>query len=549
MLQRLGCWRKCQRFCGLTAPEKAESVKEKISSLVSVFREYKSKHQSETHELGKAKRELDEWKKKCTWTEAQLVSLKESKGEDIVKVHDYEMMCERAKRGQAESQEAVLKLQSALATAQQEHSSLRSQLEQLNQRVADLCKEAEEKGRKMAAKQIRAEIKSLEETERAELLAQFKKFYEENISLQKKLEESQAALALARRDVHSTQSEQVARLHYEQAIAKIKTLEDVNQKLSAQLDSLRNDLDEAKRNRARVVEELNTVKDKLFKVREDSIDKSGVGVNSDALALVTEKNAELRLLHDQFKKLSAQSALIEQKFENTETSINNLRTAQTKNKTESKEKAKLVQKLNDTILKAVDESKKRDQEVGELATMMESRLVTAEFQVDKIEKDISTTKGKFQATEMGLSVLKQKVTGASSSFSFESSSVYTGGMDGDTIQSDGDKISSPDVSTLTGSESRDDGQQYPQEGKPSSPTKRSTRDEPSLTTRALEAIAKGKRRSNQRKFGLSVRTKPFMKGSITKKTTVDEKVEDGSDHVESEREFAEPRISTVDNRE
>ena len=324
--------------------------------------------------------------------QAELYVSQESKEKHKMDLKLCELKYEESRKEAASLKAEVLRLQSTLEFAQVDHSSLREQLEHMNVRVAHLCKEAEERGKAAASQELKAGIKSLKGHEQEELMFQLKRFYEENVALQNKLEKLEAELAVARSASH-------------EKLAKADKLESANKRLHSELEDMKRDLKESKRKRDVVVKELEIVKQRLAEVREEGPIKDST-TNSDAITVTSE--AEVRLLQDQFKKLSKKSATLGLKVEAAEIAVATMQTSQGRKRCDNELLVEATKDTQERIDQAIDESKKRDEDIGELAVMMESNVSMTEAKMKNLEQEISVAKGGLQVSEAGLLVMRRQ---------------------------------------------------------------------------------------------------------------------------------------------
>ena len=313
--------------------------------------------------------------KRIEGTEKDLKLAHETTEKQKIDLELSEMKYEESKKDAKKSKDEVSRLQSTLEGAQNDHRALRKQLETLNTRVGELCREAEERGKAAAAEELRVGIRSLKEQERKELLNQFNLFYQENLDLQAKLDETEAALAESkeRHEIGSSQIELAAKTALEKAEKRAEVLEATNKRLKQELDSLKQVAD-------------------VDKPPEEAANVSTKGSRG--------REAELRLLQDQFKKLSAKSAALGQKVEDAENAVASVRGQQGKTLAATETNSRLAEKLKITIEKTADE-------VEDLSVTMENKVAVTEESMAKLEKEISVAKGALQVSQAGYVALKR----------------------------------------------------------------------------------------------------------------------------------------------
>jgi chromosome segregation ATPase len=516
-------------------------------------------------------KENAELEKKVEDAEEEVIAAWESQQKQKMELELCELKHEEARREASRFKTEVSRLQSALGDAHEDHISLRKQMETINTRVAQLCNEAEERGKAVANEELRMGFKSLKDNERKELMSQFKNFYEENLTLQEKLDETSAALAIAR-DAEGKQKAELKKIenceNCEKAEAKANELETVNKRLSSELETLKRNLEEAKSNRDIVVRELDLVKQRLAEVRGVAMIREKEIATNDAQTVTSEHLSEHRLLQDQFKKLSAQSVALGRKVVDAENAVAVVREEQEKHKGESMAKAKSAKSLHAKVEKAVDRTKKRDQEIAELAVMMESKVSMTEENVNKLEHDISVAKGALQVSQAGLVIVKrQRAKEPPTPRQFAGQVAKTPGPPNPTLLL-GDDISEPSLEQSR-SESRDDSgassalsMKRIRARSISPAVQEVSREDDMLSSLALEAIARGKKKAQLRRFDfrhaqrkisgndekVAARTSPFAKRPMLKpmKSKPEEKA--GDDLKQSEVE-PETQILLLNGRE
>lgn len=204
--------------------------------------------------------------------------------------------------------------------------------------------------------------------------------------------------------------------------------------------------------------------------------------------------------------------------------------------------------LQANIKKGVDDTIERDQHIGKLSVMMEGRVLMTEANVNKLEQEISVTKGKLQVSEAGLIAIRRQIVK-------EKLASNTDLPSDQNAEASLHEEPSLQSSNQTGSESRDDGcmstVQPTKRPRAASPAAQGARQESNLASLALAAIAQSKKKNTLRKFDirlaqsrifgtdkkLPARTSPFSKRVTTKPV---------EDTTETEME-TEVRAQTLDS--
>lgn len=495
--------------------DRAKEIKAKVCVVLGILEQARKERATLRAEVKKSSTENLLKTRRIEASETAMEAIRQAQLKDKMELELLDLKHKEAKREATGHLNEISRLKTALEYAQQDHASLRQQLEVMNSRMSQMCTEAEERGKAAASQQFRGGISNLDEKDRKELMGQFRRFYEENLDLQGKLDKLEGDLAASRdsEGKHKAVMEQMER----EANEKTEKLEAANKRLNQELESLREGLNKAKANRTAVVRELGVVKERLAEMTALKAAELTSG-SCDSIVSTSEKDAEIRLLQDQFKKLSMQSVTLGQKVEDAEQAVSEMRMKQERTKAEASTLDKQAQRLQLQVEKAVEDSTKRDQEIGDLSSAMVIRVSMAEENMNRLERDISVAKGKLQVTEAGLLVLRRRHTRGKGNTAAQQAKA----KEFPEVVDEEDEDSSIKSEEQRNSESREDVNQQSarrlEEAKPEpkeEPVKATVPMEvqatvpvavvakdTSLTTRALEAIAQSKKKNTLRKFDI-----------------------------------------------
>ncbi len=476
---------------------RAEHIKAKVTEIILLLQKTRNEQSCTEDAMIRISAENDVAVNKIIATEAALQQLRQAQ---LNARMDLELKYAEAKREASGYKNEVSRLKLALDSAQRDQSSLRGQLEHMNLRVGQLCMEAEARGKRSNAEALPSGVNNVDESDRKELNSQFQRFYTENISLQSKLVKMEADLEAAKEaeDKQKTMAEQLER-DAKQTAEKAEVLEAANKRLTQEMNALREDLEGAKKNRSDVVNELCQVKERLTEIRAAKAVESGERGAESITSAISDRDAEIRFLQDQLKKLSKKSISLGKKVEEAEAAVCDMRTRQEKTRSEGESRQKQARDLQGQVKKAIELSLRRDHKIEDLTTTMGSRVSKVEDNVSLIEKTISTVTGKRRVTEPGFLVTRKHTGETKASFEFENVVVEHGQKDLGATDEDS-SIHSADYHIT--SESRQDyhvdGAAMSREAPP--PHQQISVEETNLTSRALEAIALSKKKSTLRKI-------------------------------------------------
>jgi hypothetical protein len=200
----------------VSTTQKAEEIRRKIAFLTyalqkakkdhsdvllqlrSVVREKKDlqsfAHGDDSYEvLLQQKRELED---KLEAMELSLKDARESEERHKKEAELSEKKYQESQQAAGYFKEQVHNLRSMLQDAKAEHTCLKQQLEQVNVKVSDLIKNAEQRGKSAALKELKKYQEEVGDVE--ELMELYNRLNDENKTLHRRLEETEDALAAAR---------------------------------------------------------------------------------------------------------------------------------------------------------------------------------------------------------------------------------------------------------------------------------------------------------------------------------------------------------------
>ena len=350
----------------------------------------------------------------------------------------------------------------------------------MESRVAQMRIETETQGSTTVDKTLRTENNTDDEESGRQGPAV--KFNTEMISLQGKLAKMEGALEASRKTENEQKAviEQMKRESGEIA-GKAELLELANMRLEGESESLRKDINLRKDQRSTVTDEIDQVKNRL---EEKTAAKENEAAESTA-STTSERDAEIRLLREEFKKLTSKSLKLSKQVEDAEAAVSQIRAKQERTRGEADLRRKQAEELQLKVGKAMEERTKQDEEMGLLSRTMENRVSTAEVNLGQLEQDVLVVKDQVQLTKVGLDELQQtpesKVEQRESSNHDEDSSTSMAEDDKSRCREDSNAKSSREAPPIS---------QAP-----------STK-EANLTERALEAIALSKKKNQMRKQNL-----------------------------------------------
>lgn len=409
----------------VSTSQKAEEIRRKVAFLTYALQKSKKEHSDVLLQLKSSKRESKELrskdvletrgaittsddeqtmkKEKCELEERleatglALRTARESEQRHKIEADLNEKKYRETQRAATYLKDQVIHLQEALRVARKDHSSASPQLSAMQGRVAGLKGTGEGRGSLSRVNGSNfndpGDTESEENTDKE--LNLYQRISEENAELKCRLEETEAALAAAR-DMKSHHEAELKKLEVD--ADKAAELQSSNKGLYSDLESFKSNLVNAKSNREVVRLELESVRQRLDDIQDQENHDS-----ADGRTLI-QKEAELRLLQSQFRKLTEQSENLAKQVRDAENSVTIVRDAQEQRKIDINARATLAKELQDQIEEAVDTTKKRDQEMSELTVLMESRVCLTEESIEKLQQEISETKGSLQVSKAGLFV-------------------------------------------------------------------------------------------------------------------------------------------------
>jgi hypothetical protein len=229
---------------------RAEDIKGRVSELTALLEKSREECSRVSEQVSRLSNESKAQERKAASSETALERVRQAQLRDKMDLEVSEVKCAEARKEAAGYKSEVRRLRSALENAQRDHSSLREQLEQMTIRVQQMCSEAEAKGKAAAEEALRSGMGNATDSDYTELMIQFKEFYDENVSLQMQLDRQKLVIENLERDARDASEKKLSQVP-------------ANKEPTQELDSLRENSDEARANRTRVVRELSAVKDRL----------------------------------------------------------------------------------------------------------------------------------------------------------------------------------------------------------------------------------------------------------------------------------------------
>lgn len=179
--------------------------------------------------------------------------------------------------------------------------------------------------------------------------------------------------------------------------------------LKSEIANLNAALENAKRDHAAVLEELEDVNQRFDEVREHA-ERQGRDAAAAEIReeMRQEREAEIKELTEQFKKLSAENAVLQQKVDDSEMAVALAKDSQSRNQEGAQVQSEMVKQLQTQLGRARDDLGKREKEMAVLVSSLEERVTKAEETVTSLEQELSVTKGKLAEAEAHLIVSRRE---------------------------------------------------------------------------------------------------------------------------------------------
>ena len=229
---------------------RAEDIKCRVTHVTALLEKARDECSKVNDEVFRLSNELRTQERNTAASETALERIRQAQLRDKMELELSEVKYAEARKEATGYKNEIHRLRSTLENAQKDHASLRGQLEQMNFRVQQMCAEAEARGKAAATAALQAGMGNVSGSERTELMAQFKKFYDENVALQMQLDRHRIIVANLERELREKSDDSA-------------TLSSANKRLSKELDLLREDLEQAKSHRTNVLRELAAVKEQV----------------------------------------------------------------------------------------------------------------------------------------------------------------------------------------------------------------------------------------------------------------------------------------------
>jgi len=222
-----------------------------------------------------------------------------------------------------------------------------------------------------------------------------------------------------------------------------------NESLKVEVENLNAALSNAKRDHESVVEELEAVNARFDEAIQEA-EKRGrdVGGSDVKAELKTEREAEMKDLKEQFKKLSEENTQLQSKVDESDMALALAKDSQSRNLEGVEVQSEMVKQLQSQLGRARDDLTKKEKEMSVLVSSLEERVGKAEDNVTKLEKELSVTKGKLAEAEAHLIVSRrEKELAEASSISKRPSTVANSARSNRTGHS-GTSIYHPDLDNV-----------------------------------------------------------------------------------------------------
>ena len=341
----------------------------------------------EAEALGRETAENDLRKTLVAEKDVEMKSLREQMKSFLAENNDLEQKLRELESSLSETRESEKQYKIELEECQRKLEEAETNSKSLNKKIDSMRRElnnSNHRVRILSNETKTASGEKVEDTERKELMDQFKKFYDENVSLQEELEKTKAELTAVQTRLETSDG------------SKISELEAENQELTQKLRTAISDLGNAKMRRDSVQKELDAVKSKLAS-----------GQTTDASA-PSSKSDDMKKLQEEFNKLLLKSSKLEERVSSAENNVEQAKEEHEQNRKDTKRRLELARKLKEQIEKATMEFERRDKDISDLTTTLETKVEKAEMDVVKLENELTSTKNTLHVAQAGIVVARKE---------------------------------------------------------------------------------------------------------------------------------------------
>jgi len=178
--------------------------------------------------------------------------------------------------------------------------------------------------------------------------------------------------------------------------------------LKKEVSDMTSAFEKAKKEREAVADELQQTEGALAAANESiASQETEMQRLQVAAEKAPEKDAELQELRSQFKKLSEKNASLSQQVRDVMNEVVVVREKQDKANQDSQARLTIAKELQNDIVDTVSETRQRNNEIEELALMMEKRMGSTELSIEALDSEIAVAMKTLKGAT--LTVLDKKV--------------------------------------------------------------------------------------------------------------------------------------------
>jgi len=224
----------------------------------------------------------------------------------------------------------IASLNAALKNAKKDRDAIVEELEAVNERFDAARAEAEKRGRELAASDVRAEVAKERDAEVLDLKDQLTMLSEENVNLQKQIDDSEMCLAIAKdsesknQEGAEIQSELVKQLQSQLSRSKDEVTKK-EKEMAELVSSMEERVDKAEENVTKLEQELSSTKAKLAEAEAHLIvskrEKEDAEAKKKVLAVAEEEKTKYKELEAEHEKLKDQQRMGESHVKKLEEDI------------------------------------------------------------------------------------------------------------------------------------------------------------------------------------------------------------------------------------
>lgn len=189
----------------------------------------------------------------------------------------------------------------------------------------------------------------------------------------------------------------------------LKSTKEEMRKLKKEMSSVTGAFEKTRHEFNAVAEELEQTKSALAAAKDS---KSRKDTKLKRLELAAEKepekDAELKVLRSQFKKLSERNDSLTQQVKDVMSEVAAVREKHEKACAESSARVSVAKDLQNEIVQVVSETRQRNREVEDLTAMMEDRMGMTEKNIEALDSDILVAMKSLESAQVTLAEKKEE---------------------------------------------------------------------------------------------------------------------------------------------